>query len=309
MLDSKEITILEYLFALTAIRALKDSEIKLLKKHFGSVEAIFEASMNEIDSVPSISEGTGLSIKRVTDNMPAFNERLRYMRDLGMQVMCLEDESYPDRLKVISDSPILLCTYGALTEIDGPCVAVVGRRGPTREACYLALKIVEELVGAGYTVVSGLAEGIDTAVHAGTMRHSGRTIAVLAADVETIYPAKNRNLSEDIRYNGCLLSEYPFPTRSKAPQLIQRNRIITGLSLATIVVQFSGAGGSMHSARFTKSQHRLLIGAKWGSGEEREGTRALERMNSFLFTENEIDKVLEAIEKEKTKEVVVQSTW
>ena len=296
MTDSKEKTPVEYYLALSSVKGLGNVQIKRLFSHFGSVKAIFDTDPSEIKRLPSFGPASATRICKVADNLPMFREKLDALHEQKIQVLSLEDPNYPAQLKTIPDAPAILCQVGDLTEVDTSCVAIVGTREPTATAKQLTLELSKNLTSAGFTVVSGLALGIDTFAHTGALRYSGETIAVLGTDVSTVYPSKNRELAIDIQAQGCLLSEHPFQTSPTPRNLVQRNRIISGLSLATIVIEARKQSGTLHTARFAQGQGRPIYACQWEEDRGREGTRTLIKDGAVPFAPDEIDKVVEALQ-------------
>lgn len=296
MTDFKEKTPIEYWLALSSVKGLGNVQIKQLISDFGSVKAILEARSAEIERLASLTPAIAARICTVPDRLPMFQEELDTLRNQNIQVLALDDPNYPEKLKTIPDAPLILCQVGELTEIDESCVAIVGAREPTLEAFLLTLGLSTKLTLAGFTVVSGLAAGIDTCAHMGALACSGKTIAVMGTDVLTIYPSKNRELAANIRSHGCLLSEHPFPASPTPQNLVQRNRIISGISQATIVVEARARSGTMHTAKFAKNQGRPLVACQWEDDSGREGTRTLVRDGAFPLTSDGIDEVVDMLQ-------------
>lgn len=179
--------------------------------------------------------------------------------ELGIEIVSALDSTYPGRLLGIDDFPPIVYLKGSLDAWALPCVAVVG----TREASALGLSYAKQtaniLASRQFCVVSGLALGIDTAAHMGALEAEGTTVAVLAHGLDTVSPATNRKLASKIlESEGALISEHPPGTPAFAPEFVRRNRIQSGLSLASIMVESGEKGGSIHQARFTTQQKRRL---------------------------------------------------
>ena len=302
MADSTEKTPLEYWLALSSVDGLGSVRIKRLMARFGSIQAIFEAELPEIARLPSFNPVLASRILTVVSNLPTFREKLDALSNQSVHVLCPEDPNYPSQLKILPDAPGILCRMGELTEIDKECVAIVGTQQPSPEAIQLTLALATELVLAGFTVVSGLAAGIDTYAHAGALAGLGQTIGVIGTDLASVYPARNHPLAKQIHAHGCLFSEHPFPTPPSPGNLIQRNRIISGLSIATIVIEARKTGGAMHTARYAQRQDRAVLACRWESNTPekaenavRQGPRALISSGAFAFTPAEIDKVINVL--------------
>lgn len=169
------------------------------------------------------------------------------------------DLQFPTLLKEISDPPVILYAKGNLTILEKCCVAVVGRRRPTKYGLDMAKHIGGFLAHEGIVVVSGLAVGCDQAGHEGCLENNGETVAVLAHGLDKVYPAQNLYLAREIvDKGGCLISEYPPGTKPLAGFFVERDRLQSGLSSGIIVIEAEAEDGTMHTARFAVEQRRLL---------------------------------------------------
>ena len=299
MANSKEKTPVEYWLALSSVKGLGNVRINRLIAHFGSPKAIFDAVPSEIEQLPSFNSALASQICTITDDLLVFREQFETLRDQNIHVLTLDDPNYPAKLRTISDSPPILCRLGELTEINELCVAIVGTRKPTTEAIELTRLLARKLTEVGFTVVSGLAVGIDTCAHEEVLKGSEKTIAVLGTDVLNVYPSKNLELATNIQSQGCLLSEHPFPTSPTPRNLVQRNRIISGLSLATIVIEARESSGTLHTARFAQGQGKRLFACQWKNDKGREGTRILVRDGAVPFTPDRADEVVDKLQPPK----------
>ena len=297
MADSTDKTPLEYWLALSSVDGLGSVRIKRLIARFGNVKAIFAAELPEIARLPSFNPVLASRILTAAGNVPTFREKLAALDTENIRVLCPEDPAYPSQLKPLPDAPAILCHTGELTHIDAQCVAIVGTQHPTTEAIHLTLALATALALAGFTIVSGLATGIDTCAHSGALAGTGKTIGVVGTDLSTIYPSQNNPLAREISENGCLFSEHPFRTAPSPGNLIQRNRIISGLAFATIVIEAQKTGGAMHTARYAQRQDRALLTCRWEGPASaiREGPRELIRGGAFPFTPTEVDKVVDVL--------------
>ena len=177
-----------------------------------------------------------------------------------METIRPDEENYPKLLKELDDAPSPLYFTGSLPKASDVLVAIVGTRKAGREGLLAAKQIGRDLAKAGAVVVSGLALGIDGAAHEGAVAAHGRTIAVLGTGADTIYPAAHENLAREIlENNGAILSEYPPGTPSLPYQFLERNRIISGLSIATVVIEAPARSGALATARFALEQGRELF--------------------------------------------------
>ena len=208
----------------------------------------------------------------------------------------VEDEHYPNLLKEIQNPPGEIYFRGALPELKLPMVSIVGTRKATREGKELAGQIAKELVGAGVTVVSGLAMGIDTAAHRGALDGGGSTIAVLGNGIDSVYPAQNYKLAERIiKMGGTIISEYAPGEPSFKHRFIERNRIISGLSLGVVVVEAPGRSGALSTARFAGEQGRgVFVFPSSPKNKNYEGSHSLIRDGATLITKT--DDILEDLD-------------
>ncbi|MFN2151823.1 MAG: DNA-processing protein DprA, partial [Anaerolineales bacterium] len=177
----------------------------------------------------------------------------------GIQVIIWNDEQYPVRLREIDQAPPVLYVRGVLDLQDEWAVAIVGTRRITAYGRQVAERIAVKLANSGITVVSGLALGVDTVAHQATLDAGGRTLAVLGCGVDRLYPPRNRQLAERILESGALLSDYAPGTPPEASNFPPRNRIISGLSLATVVVEASEKSGALITADFAVEQGREVF--------------------------------------------------
>ncbi|MBX4147510.1 MULTISPECIES: DNA-processing protein DprA [Paenibacillus] len=165
-----------------------------------------------------------------------------------IRIITALDDIYPDRLRSSPQAPWVLYCIGDLHLLSRPGIAMVGTRMPTAYGRKIATMLSEELVRSGFMVVSGMARGIDSVVHDAALRSGGPTVAVLGAGVDVIYPPENRSLYEEIAAKGLIISEYPPGTKALPGFFPQRNRIIAGLTLGTVVVEADARSGSLITA-------------------------------------------------------------
>ncbi|HET8947201.1 MAG TPA: DNA-processing protein DprA [Candidatus Polarisedimenticolia bacterium] len=199
-------------------------------------------------------------------------------RRLGVEVLTPEDPGYPPLLKGTADPPGWLYLKGGLAPEDRLAIAVVGARRATPCGLDLARRIGADLARAGFTVVSGLARGIDAAAHRGALEGGGRTIAVLGCGIDRIYPEEHAALARSIAGRGALVSERPPGEAPLAAHFPQRNRIIAGMAWGTVVVEGTHNSGSLITANLALEEGRLVFAVPGNVGEPNaEGTNALLR--------------------------------
>jgi DNA processing protein len=187
------------------------------------------------------------------------NDTLEQADRLGVRVLTIADDDYPHHLRAIPDRPLVVYVRGRLPP-SRRCVACIGTREPSIFGETVARRIAGLLAECGWSIISGLAIGVDAISHEAALEARGHTVAVLANGLDTVYPRKNAALAERILDNGgAWLSEQPFGTPAIARHLIHRDRLQSGMSIATIVMQTDIVGGSMHTVRYTLLQGRLLV--------------------------------------------------
>jgi DNA processing protein len=201
---------------------------------FGSPREVFRASHEELRTVPRITDEIAIQI-RSTDFDRIDNE-LYSLGEEGIIVLTLDDEAYPGLLKQIVDAPPVLFVRGAFDEADARAVAIVGTREPTERGIRLAHTLAQGLSDRGFTIVSGLARGIDTGAHRGALDAGGRTIAVLGSGIRNIHPRENISLADGIANgHGAVISEFHPTASPMGSNLMARDRVTSGLACGVIV--------------------------------------------------------------------------
>jgi DNA processing protein len=177
----------------------------------------------------------------------------------GNHLICYRDDSYPELLRQIADPPALLYASGKLNLLQTPQIAIVGSRNCTPGGAQNAIDFATQCAAAGLVITSGLALGIDAAAHRGALDTDGGTIAVMGTGLDKLYPQRNRKLAHEIIDKGLLVSEFPFGTAARPANFPQRNRIISGLAIATLVVEAAQRSGSLITARLAAEQGREVF--------------------------------------------------
>jgi DNA processing protein len=226
---------------------------RALLKRFGSPEQIYAASRSGLAAVGSEKAADRLLN---TDNAAAVDAALAWAAQPGSRILTLGDAAYPPQLLETPDPPTVLYVRGRVELLSRPCVAVVGSRNCTPQGAVNAEAFARVLSEAGLTVVSGLALGIDAAAHRGALRGEGSTVAVIGTGPDRIYPARNRDLAHDVAGQGALVSEFPVGTPALAANFPRRNRVISGLARAVLVVEAAERSGSLITARLAADQGR-----------------------------------------------------
>lgn len=228
-----------------------------LIEQFGGPEKVFEASREELLQVKGVSDRLSSVIQSY--KIPKeVHEDLTLARKNGVAIITFSDTGYPTLLRHIYDPPPVLYVYGGLHP-DSLKMAIVGSRNATSYGQTVTERLSGDLSQRGFTVVSGMARGIDSAAHKGALAAGGKTIAVLGCGLGTIYPAENRKLFHRIAENGAVISEFSFVTPPEARNFPVRNRIISGLSLGTVIVEATHQSGSLITARLAAEQGREVF--------------------------------------------------
>ncbi len=228
-----------------------------LVHHFGSSGRVIKAGTSELERVPGIGPVTAQAITRSVREGRASRELDHGARE-GIQIVTFEEEAYPAPLKTLFDPPLALSIRGEYRNADRLAVSIVGSRQCTPYGLRQATRFGREFSELGVTVISGLARGIDTAGHRGALK-SGRTIAVLGSGLSHIYPYENKYLARKISENGCVMSEFGAQAGPERVNFPRRNRIVSGLSLATLVVEATEKSGALLTADWAMEQGREVF--------------------------------------------------
>ncbi len=229
-----------------------------LVQRFGSAQAALTATAGQLESVHGIGRDGSDRIARARDSV-VIDRELDAAAEHGVRIICLADEDYPVGLRQIPDAPIVLFVKGELRRTDAVAIAVVGSRRCSIYGSEQARRFGELLAGAGFTVISGLARGIDAFAQHGALDAGGRSIAVLGNGLVDIYPPENRSLAERLLEHGAWVSELPMASPVRATNFPGRNRIIAGMSLGVIVVEAAARSGALITARLASEYNREVF--------------------------------------------------
>ncbi|MFC1511370.1 DNA-processing protein DprA [Candidatus Margulisiibacteriota bacterium] len=247
----------KYWLAINKIPSIGPITIKKLWEHFGSIKDVWEADGDIISQIEGLKKS---AVRSFIENRSKVNleEELAAVQNSKINVLTLDDEAYPEVLKNIYDPPPVLYVKGQL-DSNVKTLAIVGTRRASRYGLEIAKKLAFELASLGITIVSGMALGIDTAAHKGAIEAGGKTLAVFGCGVDNIYPPSNRDLAKEIEKSGALVSEFPLGTGTEKGHFPRRNRIISGLSLGTIVVEGHYDSGAMITAKHALDEGREVF--------------------------------------------------
>ncbi len=270
--------------ALASLSGLGGATAKKLLEQFGDVEGVFDATDEQLLEIPRVTETMLENLRAL--HPEKFEDEIYALAQDDIDLLTWDDARFPKRLRELKDAPVILFLRGALKKGDENAVAIVGTRAASEEAIKIATMLAYELALRGLCVVSGLALGIDTAAHVGALdAEDGRTIAVLGSGIRVIHPRENAELAERIASHGALLSELMPHAPPRGPQLMARDRLVSGLSRAVIVVEAGQKSGSMDTAERARKQGRLVYAIPGSEGTEgllKGGAQRLE-MNGVDF--------------------------
>ncbi len=229
---------------------------KLLRK-LKSPQAIFRSSATELEAA-GLSPSQARNVASGCSFEDAVNQQSKMM-SVGARLITINDSLYPQRLREIFDPPILLFALGRTELMSSHSIAVVGTRRPTPYGMAATERLSADLAKAGLTVISGMAQGIDTAAHRAALDANGATVAVFGCGVDVLYPSSNRKLYQDIAQRGLLLSEFPMEAPAFPQNFPVRNRIVSGLSLGVLIVEGAQHSGSAITAKLAMDQGREVF--------------------------------------------------
>ncbi len=273
----------ESLICLNAVSGLGNVRIKSLCDALGSASAVWKAALGDLQQV----RGIGIQI---ANNIAAFDcaeflaHEMAQVQISRACVITVDDEDYPECLKQISDSPLVLYVAGTLKKEWFPGIAIVGSRRASVYGLSVARAFAAECADFGVTAVSGMARGIDTAVHYGCLQNHGATVAVLGSGLARVYPRENQKLFDQIVQEGCVISEFAMETGPLAQNFPRRNRVISGLSCGVVVVEAAARSGALITSQCALDQGRDVFAVPGRIGQEQAtGTNRLIQQGAKLI--------------------------
>lgn len=289
------------LLFLSSIPGIGPVRIRALISHFRTPGVILGLSARELVRIPGMDRKAAVAITSMRHSPERVkvekhvDSQLARLRRAGARIVTLWDPDYPENLRRIFDPPTVLFVRGSFAAVDRYSVAIVGTRNPSSYGRRVADLFAGQLSSLGIPVVSGLARGIDTEAHRAAVRQGGRTVAVIGSGVDVIYPAENAPLAETIVESGALVSECAMGAKPDAVNFPRRNRIISGMSLGTVVVETGPEGGAMITANLALDQDREVFAIPAPVGEGRAtGTNTLVKLGKAHLTDS-IDDILEEL--------------
>ncbi|MBI5640148.1 MAG: DNA-protecting protein DprA [Nitrospirae bacterium] len=248
----------------------------------GSPEQIFRAGLKDLLEIKGLGREKAESIKNF-GLWDTVEKRIKILEKKGIRAIPCNDSAYPEVLRELEGAPVVLYMKGDYIPEDRYGIAVVGSRKHTPYGEVVAQKLSGDLASAGFTIVSGMARGIDTLSHKAALAAEGRTIAVLGSGIDVCYPAENRGLAEKIPCSGCLISEFPPGTIPGRENFPRRNRLISGLSLGVLIVEATADSGSLITAQYALEQNKEVFAVPGKiTSPNSEGTNSLIRQGARI---------------------------
>jgi len=247
----------EALIILNMVPEMGTIRLQKLLKYFDKPESILKASEDKLMAVGGI--GPQISAKIHALKKEDLDREFLLVKKFDLKILTQDDKDYPENLKNIPDPPIVLYVKGELRKEDKSAIGIVGSRRASFYGLVNAQKFASDLSEKGFTIVSGMARGIDTYAHRGALKAGGRTIAVMGGGFKHIYPTENKELAEEISRNGAVISEFPIDTLPFKQNFPCRNRVISGLSLGVLVAEAARNSGALITADFALEQGREVF--------------------------------------------------
>jgi DNA processing protein len=278
---------LKYWIALSLVPDIGPVRAKKLLTVFGTPENIFGADLDDLMAV----DGIGINRAKRIREFSSWNHvenMIDVIQEKGIRAVYPGDTSYPGLLWEVDGSPTVLYVKGDVLPDDRFAIAIVGSRKLTHYGASVAETLASDLASTGFTIVSGMARGIDSISHGGALRAGGRTIAVLGSGVDVPYPPENKNLMDKIAGAGCVISEFLPGTPPDKENFPRRNRIISGLSLGVIVIEAVSGSGALLTAGYALEQGREVFAVPGNiTSANSEGTNELIRNGAVLVRKAE----------------------
>ena len=244
-----------YLLALLKVDGVGDIMAKKLLSHFGNAEAIYKAKTNLIAAI----DGVGSVLLKNLKDKSVFekaNQELEFIKSNNIKVSFFQDENYPDRLKHCIDSPVLIFSAGNINLKNKKIISIVGTRQVTSYGMEFCKKLIEDLAPLDPVIVSGFAYGVDIVAHQLAMDYNLQTIGVLAHGLNQIYPKTHKKYVAKMEENGGFMTEFWSSSNPDKENFVRRNRIVAGMTEATIVIESADKGGSLITANIANDYNR-----------------------------------------------------
>lgn len=246
------------LLALSMVPGVGAGRVRQLITHFGSAQLVLDAPAKVLKQLKGVGKGLAQAIATF-DGYDAIDEQFQWAERAQATLLPFWHLGFPAQLDRIYDPPAFLWVRGDINILSTNSIAIVGTRKPSAYGIKAAAYFAEALSDQGFTIVSGLAYGIDAEAHQTTLKAGGHSVAVLGSGIDRIYPAKHAGLARDLMLQGAVVSELPLRSKPDAVNFPKRNRIISGLTLGTLVVEAFEKGGALITARLAVEQNREVF--------------------------------------------------
>ncbi|MBW3630079.1 MAG: DNA-processing protein DprA [Gemmatimonadetes bacterium] len=285
------------LLRLSLVPGIGPQRLTNLLRQYGSAERVFGVPPRQIALLPGF--GPELARRIVAFAGQAGDAPVRHATDIlrraGAVALAPDDPLYPDAFRTLAEPPFLLFAAGEVDLLRAPAVAFVGTRSPSPYGRASAIELAEGLARAGYTIVSGMARGIDTEAHQAALAVGGTTVGVLGHGIDTVYPPENRALFRQVRERGLLLTEFAPGERPKAGNFPRRNRLIAALSRSVVVVEMGLKSGAQHTVNYALEHGQDVMAVPGPIGSiTSAGTNQLIRDGARMVTS--VEEILEELE-------------
>jgi len=298
----------EALITLNMISSIGSIRLKRLLEYFGSPLKVLFSSKDKLMRVEGIRENIADQILKA--RKIDIKKELDLVEREGVEILTVNDDSYPENLKNIYDPPLVLYIKGEVSPQDKLAIAIVGSRRASYYGISVAERFAQNLASLGITIVSGMARGIDSASHRGAIRARGRTVAVLGSGLLNIYPPENKDLFQEISKCGVVISEFPMETKPLRENFPRRNRVISGLSLGVLVVEAARNSGALITADSALEQGREVFAlpgkidssTSWGTNQLiKQGAKLIDNVEEIL---EELNLSLKDLRRKEEKEIL-----
>jgi len=271
---------IRYIYFLMNVTNLGNNRIRNIILRLPEPYDFFNCSPSDLRKIDGVDQIIAKRIFEAKEKSERIKERsdklLLLAENKKINILCLSDADYPENLKRIYDAPALLFMKGKVSKLDRYSLSIVGTRNPTEYGKYNCEKFTEELSDKGIPLVSGFARGIDSIVHRVCIKQGNLTYAVLGCGADVIYPYDNRKLYDELIENGAVLSEFPIGSKPEKLNFPRRNRIISGISLGSIIIESGIKGGSLLTADFAIDQNREVFAVPgYINSKQSEGTNEI----------------------------------
>lgn len=241
---------------ISLIESIGEKRLRLLMLNLKDPFLIYEKDTDELTKIIPKYEKQFKLIKKTKIDLTDYSNKLS---DYDISVVTILDQDYPNALREIADPPPILYLKGSLHNDDKLAISIVGSRKASYYGKQMAEKFTRSLAQMGFTIVSGMARGIDTVAHQTAVKEGARTIAFLGSGIDVIYPKENRHLLQNIIKNGAVVSEFPLGTKPLATNFPQRNRLISGLSIGTVVIEATLKSGTFTTVKWALEQGKEVF--------------------------------------------------